>query len=85
MKQCKTYAEKLALAVRMQRRDANTAIEKAVKKRPLPEDRTKRAEAEIQKMTDRFVAEVDEVLKKKEARSWRSRGFTGFTNDRWIG
>ena len=45
----------------------NTAIEKAVKNDNLPEDESKRAEAEIQKMTDRFVAEVDEVLKKKEA------------------
>ena len=43
------------------------AIEKAVKNDNLPEDESKRAEAEIQKMTDRFVAEVDEVLKKKEA------------------
>ena len=65
VKQCKTYAEEARVAVRNARRDANTAIEKAVKN--LPEDESKRAEAEIQKMTDRFVAEVDEVLKKKEA------------------
>ena len=57
----------LGVAVRNARRDANTAIEKAVKNDNLPEDESKRAEAEIQKMTDRFVAEVDEVLKKKEA------------------
>ena len=57
----------LTEAVRNARRDANTAIEKAVKNDNLPEDESKRAEAEIQKMTDRFVAEVDEVLKKKEA------------------
>ena len=66
-KQCKTYAEEARVAVRNARRDANTAIEKAVKNDNLPEDESKRAEAEIQKMTDRFVAEVDEVLKKKEA------------------
>ena len=64
VKQCKTYAEEARVAVRNARRDANTAIEKADN---LPEDESKRAEAEIQKMTDRFVAEVDEVLKKKEA------------------
>ena len=67
VKQCKTYAEEARVAVRNARRDANTAIEKAVKNDNLPEDESKRAEAEIQKMTDRFVAEVDEVLKKKEA------------------
>ena len=67
VKQCKTYAEEARMAVRNARRDANTAIEKAVKNDNLPEDESKRAEAEIQKMTDRFVAEVDEVLKKKEA------------------
>ena len=64
VKQCKTYAEEARVAVRNARRDANTAIEKNDN---LPEDESKRAEAEIQKMTDRFVAEVDEVLKKKEA------------------
>ena len=67
VKQCKTYAEEARVAVRNARRDANTAIEKAVKNDNLPEDESKRAEAEIQKMTDRFVAEDDEVLKKKEA------------------
>ena len=67
VKQCKTYAEEARVAVRNARRDANTAIEKAVKNDNLPEDESKRAEAEIQKMTDRFGAEVDEVLKKKEA------------------
>ena len=67
VKQCKTYAEEARVAVRNARRDANTAIEKAVKNDNLPEDESKRAEAEIQKRTDRFVAEVDEVLKKKEA------------------
>ena len=60
VKQCKTYAEEARVAVRNARRDAN-------KNDNLPEDESKRAEAEIQKMTDRFVAEVDEVLKKKEA------------------
>ena len=64
---CKTFAEEARVAVRNARRDANTAVEKAVKNDNLPEDESKRAEAEIQKMTDRFVAEVDEVLKKKEA------------------
>ena len=85
VKQCKTYAEEARVAVRNARRDANTAIEKAVKNDNLPEDESKRAEAEIQKMTDRFVAEVDEVLKKKEAEVMEIEGVTGFTDDRWVG
>ena len=67
VKQCKAFAEEARVAVRNARRDANTAVEKAVKNDNLPEDESKRAEAEIQKMTDKFVAEIDEVLKKKEA------------------
>ena len=63
----RVMGEEARVAVRNALRDANTAIEKAVKNDNLPEDESKRAEAEIQKMTDRFVAEVDEVLKKKEA------------------
>ena len=67
VKQCKAFAEEARVAVRNARRDANSAVEKAVKNDNLPEDESKRAEAEVQKMTDKFVAEIDEVLKKKEA------------------
>lgn len=67
VKQCKTYAEEARIAVRNARRDANTAVEKAVKNDSLPEDDERRAEVEIQKLTDKYVAEVDAVFKKKEA------------------
>lgn len=67
VKQCKTYAEEARVAVRGARRDANTAIEHAVKEDGLPEDDQRRAEVDIQKMTDAFVAEVEEAFKKKEA------------------
>ncbi len=66
-KQCHTYAEEARVAVRNTRRDANGAIDKAQKNDGLPEDEGKRAEAAIQKMTDKFVAKIDEVLKAKEA------------------
>lgn len=67
VKQCKAFAEDARVAVRNARRDANTAIEKAQKNDSLPEDEAKRAEAEVQKMTDKFVADVDAAFKKKEA------------------
>ena len=67
VKQCKTYAEDARVAVRAARRDGNSAVEKAVKQDSLPEDEQRRAEAEIQKLTDKYVAQVDEAFKKKEA------------------
>lgn len=66
VKQCKMYAEEARVAVRNARRDANTAIEKAKKEDSLPEDEAKRAEADIQKTTDKYIAQVDATFKKKE-------------------
>ncbi len=66
-KQCKTYAEEARVAVRNARRDANNAVGKLVKDASLPEDDQKRAEDRIQKLTDKYIAEVDEAYKKKEA------------------
>ena len=67
VKQCKTYAEEARVAVRNIRRDANAAIERAGKEDSLPEDDVRRGQDEIQKLTDKFIAEVDEHFKKKEA------------------
>ena len=67
VKQCKTYAEEARVAVRNQRRDANTKIERAKKDAELPEDEARRAEEQVQKITDKYIAEVDAMLKKKEA------------------
>ena len=66
-KQCKGMAEDARVAVRNARRDANTAIEKAKKNDGLPEDDAKRAEADVQKMTDKFIEKVDAAFKKKES------------------
>ncbi|WP_165062424.1 MULTISPECIES: ribosome recycling factor [unclassified Adlercreutzia] len=66
-KNCRTYAEESRVAVRNVRRDANGAIEKAEKNDGLPEDEARRAEEQVQKLTDKYVAEVDAVLKAKEA------------------
>lgn len=67
VKQCKGYAEEARVAVRKARQDANSAIDRCVKEESLPEDDQRRAETEIQKLTDKYVAEVDELFKKKEA------------------
>lgn len=66
-KQCKGYAEESRVAIRNARREANAACEKAMKNDGLPEDEKKRAETEIQKLTDKYIAQIDEAYKKKEA------------------
>lgn len=66
-KQCKEFAEEARIAVRNARRDANQAIEKMVKADNLPEDEKRRAEDEIQKLTDSYIGKVDDILKKKES------------------
>lgn len=67
VKQARTYAEEARVAVRNQRRDANTKIERQKKDADLPEDEARRAEEQVQKITDKYIAEVDAMLKKKEA------------------
>ena len=60
-----SYSQRVA--IRNARRDGNSHVSKSVKEDNLPEDEQRRTEAEIQKLTDKYVAEVDAVFKKKEA------------------
>ena len=62
----RTEGENAKIAVRNLRRDANDAVKKLVKDKLASEDDQKRAEADIQKVTDRHVAEVDQVVASKE-------------------
>ncbi len=55
------------VAVRNIRRDANDQLKKLLKDKEISEDDERRAQDEIQKLTDKFVAEVDKVLQAKEA------------------
>lgn len=66
-KQCKEFAEESRIAVRNARRDANQAVDKMVKDDNLPEDEKRRAEDEIQKLTDSYISKIDDILKKKES------------------
>ena len=54
------------VAVRNLRRDANESIKKLVKDKLASEDDQKRAEADIQKMTDKYIVEVDNLVAAKE-------------------
>ena len=59
-------AEDARVAVRNVRREANDKLKAAAKKAHASEDEERRAHDQVQKTTDRFVAKVDELLKKKE-------------------
>ena len=59
-------AEQARIAVRNIRRSANQHLKVLIKEEHLPEDAEKRAEAEIQKLTDRHIARIDSVLEEKE-------------------
>ncbi|WP_374403841.1 ribosome recycling factor [Niveibacterium sp.] len=59
-------AENARVAVRNLRRDANNHLKDAVKAKEISEDDERRAEEDIQKLTDRYVAEVDKLLAEKE-------------------
>jgi ribosome recycling factor len=54
------------VAIRNLRRDANEAVKKLVKDKAASEDEQKRAEADTQKITDRHIAEVDQLVASKE-------------------
>jgi ribosome recycling factor len=58
--------ETAKIAVRNLRRDANEHVKKLVKDKLASEDDQKRSEAEIQKLTDRHIAEIDQLVASKE-------------------
>ena len=60
-------AEAARVAVRNVRRESNHALKELVKEKLVSEDQERRAEEEVQKLTDRFIAEVDKVLQAKES------------------
>ncbi len=66
VKQARAMTEKSKVSLRNLRREANEEVKKQVKDEALPEDESKRMQDDIQKITDRFVAEVDKVIDKKE-------------------
>jgi ribosome recycling factor len=55
------------VAVRNVRRDANNSIKESLKAKTISEDDERRAEAEIQKVTDKIIADIDKVISIKEA------------------
>jgi len=59
--------EQAKVAVRNVRRDANTEIKDQLKEKAITEDDERKANTEIQKITDKKIEEIDQMLKEKEA------------------
>ncbi len=66
IKVVKSEGENAKVAVRNIRRDANEQLKKLLKDKSVGEDEERRAQDEVQKLTDRFVAEIDKALQSKE-------------------
>ena len=60
------YAEQAKIAIRNVRRDGMEALKEDEKKKEISEDDRKRSEDEVQKLTDKFVAETDTAAQAKE-------------------
>lgn len=63
----KGEAEDARVAIRNIRRDANTQLKEMLKAKTISEDDDKRAQDDVQKLTDKYIAEVDKLLAAKEA------------------
>ena len=63
----RSEAEGAKVSIRNVRRDANDALKKMLKDKDISEDDERRAQDDIQKATDKAVAEVDKMLQVKEA------------------
>ncbi len=66
IKVVKSEGEDAKIAVRNIRREANEQLKKLLKEKEISEDDERRAQDDVQKYTDRFVAEIDKALQSKE-------------------
>lgn len=64
-KQCKSEAEEAKMSIRNSRRDAIEALKKAVKNDGMAEDVQKDSEAKLQKIHDKFIKLIDDILAEK--------------------
>ncbi len=62
----KGEGENAKIAVRNLRRDANNSLKEALKAKEVAEDEERKAQDDIQKLTDKYIAEVDKLVAQKE-------------------
>ncbi|KAG0926256.1 hypothetical protein G6F31_018452 [Rhizopus arrhizus] len=63
----RSEGEDAKIAVRNLRREANEALKKLVKDKEISEDDERRSQDDVQKLTDRAVADIDKMVVQKEA------------------
>ncbi len=66
IKQAKSEAEKGRVSIRNIRRDANGQLKDLLKEKEISEDEERQAEDQIQKLTDKYIANVESLLAEKE-------------------
>lgn len=66
IKVCRKHGEETKIALRNIRRESNDELKHLQKNAKLSEDELRKAEHEVQKLTDQYVQKVDQILKKKE-------------------
>jgi len=67
IKVVRTEAESAKVAIRNIRRDANDSLKKSLKDKAISEDDERRSQDDVQKITDKFIAEIDKLLQSKES------------------
>lgn len=66
-KQARAMGEKAKVSIRNVRKDTNDAVKRLEKDKALSEDEAKKAYDEVQKLTDSYVAKIDDTVKAKES------------------
>lgn len=66
IKVVRNEAEAARVSIRNVRRDANNELKEALKKKEMTEDEERRLTDDVQKLTDKFIAEVDQITAAKE-------------------
>ena len=66
IKLVRAEAETARVSVRHARRDVNNRLKQDLKDKNITEDEERRAQDEVQKLTDRYVADIEELLQQKE-------------------
>ncbi len=66
IKICKKHGEEIKVQIRAIRHKRNDELKKMEKDSSMTEDELRKSESEVQKMTDQYVQNVDQILKKKE-------------------
>ena len=67
VKQMKGMGEDAKVSIRNDRRHSNDKIKKLEKDKEITQDESKSAQENIQKITDKYIAKIDSILKEKEA------------------